>query len=1106
MVCAGCGTHSASTETRCRSCGRRLPERQKDVATGVLTPVPVPNEPNLPGDETLMGEFAGNAQTAEWIPARRDVPAVPSKPAVPPPADENAVTGVYPPDEADRTQLPLPAPERPVSDDDAGATVFALPDSDQTRFEPPPSRRATSGVRPSGTARPASAAGQPVSGGSEGPLQSGQAFGSRYHIIKVLGVGGMGAVYQAWDAELGVSVAVKVIRPEITADPDAAQDIERRFKRELLLARQVTHKNVVRIHDLGEIDGIKYITMAYINGADLATVLKKEVKLPVQRALQIARGIVSGLVTAHDAGVVHRDLKPANIMVGDEDEPTIMDFGIARSSGRGGPNPAAVGNIGATELRRAAAMLAGATMAGAIVGTVEYMAPEQAKGQEVDQRADIYAFGLILYDMLIGGRRSERAASAIAELQGRIEHAPASPRTVNAEIPAAVDEITARCLEPDPAKRFQTTLELQAALDRLDENGKPLPIIRRLTWRGMAAAAVLVLMLLAGTFYGAQWLFAPPKEHDPVLVVIADLHNSTNDPTFNQTLEPMLKRALESAGFISAYDRTEIRRAFGVDPPETWDEAAARELAVKQGVGVVLAGAIAPQGNGYDLSVKAMETVSGREITTAQGRAPGKDQVMDVATRLVATVRTALGDETSESAQLFAMKSLSTASLAVVTHYAAAGEAQSRGRTEEALQHYQKAVELDPKFGLGYQGLSAMSGNLGRSEDALKYIKEAISHLDGMTERERFAVRGLYYAQTSDYEQCVKEYGELVTQYPVDAVAHSNRAFCFSKLRLMREAVEEMQQAVRILSRRVLFRGNLAVYSAYAGEFPAAEEVARSLEQPTDLSTQALAFAQLGQGQLAEAAKTYQQVATLSARGRAWSASGLADLALYEGRFSEAIRILEAGVAADIEAKNANRAARKLTSIAQVHLLRGQREPALAAADRALEISKAVPIRFFAARVFVEANEIAKAQTLADGLGNEITPEPRAYAKIIGGEIALKRKNAGQAVTILSEANDIMDTWLGHLILGRAYLEADSLLRADSELDICIKRRGEALSFLLDEEPTYGYLPMVHYYQGRVREGLKTAGFAESYREYLRIRGGSTEDPLLSEVRRRAGN
>ena len=147
----------------------------------------------------------------------------------------------------------------------------------------------------------------------------------------------MGAVYQAFDAELGVAVALKIIRPEISADPGAAQEIERRFKRELIIARQVTHKNVVRIHDLGEIGGIKYITMSFLEGSDLASVLKQSEPLPVQRALRLARGIVSGLVSAHEAGIVHRDLKPANIMVGADDQPTIMDFGIALASSHNGP-------------------------------------------------------------------------------------------------------------------------------------------------------------------------------------------------------------------------------------------------------------------------------------------------------------------------------------------------------------------------------------------------------------------------------------------------------------------------------------------------------------------------------------------------------------------------------------------------------------------------------------------------------------------------------------------------------------------------------------------------------------------------------------------------
>jgi len=252
----------------------------------------------------------------------------------------------------------------------------------------------------------------------EGPLEVGSAFGARYHIIRLLGIGGMGAVYQAWDAELGVSVAIKVIRPEVMADPTAAAEVERRFKRELLLARQVTHKNVVRIHDIGEMLGIKYITMPYVDGADLATVSRNEGRLPIPKILRIARGIVSGLVAAHTASVVHRDLKPANIMIGADDEAMIMDFGIALSSGA--PSAAATVVEGLPKHFSKSAAKFSTTMAGAVVGTVEYMAPEQARGQAVDQRADIYAFGLILYDLLVGRRRAEHAQSAIAELQGRM--------------------------------------------------------------------------------------------------------------------------------------------------------------------------------------------------------------------------------------------------------------------------------------------------------------------------------------------------------------------------------------------------------------------------------------------------------------------------------------------------------------------------------------------------------------------------------------------------------------------------------------------------------------------------------------------------------------
>ena len=252
----------------------------------------------------------------------------------------------------------------------------------------------------------------------------------------------MGAVYQAWDKTLEVAVAIKVIRPPDGVSADEAQTAEKRFKRELLLARKVTHRNVVRIHDLGEIDGITYITMPYVQGSDLSSILKKEGRLDAARALAIGRQIASGLAAAHDAGIVHRDLKPANIMIDGDGDAMIMDFGIARSTAGG------------------LTMTAG----GAVIGTIEYMAPEQARGVPVDQRADVYAFGLILNDMLLG-RRQMGSTTAVAELMDRMQKAPAPLRSIDPTIPEALETVVTKCLQPDPAARFQKISEVLALLD-----------------------------------------------------------------------------------------------------------------------------------------------------------------------------------------------------------------------------------------------------------------------------------------------------------------------------------------------------------------------------------------------------------------------------------------------------------------------------------------------------------------------------------------------------------------------------------------------------------------------------------------------------------------
>ncbi len=439
----------------------------------------------------------------------------------------------------------------------------SLSGEDETRVLDAPPGGSMSGAAQRGTNPATLAAG----GGATGPLSIGQNFGSRYHLIRLLGTGGMGAVYQAWDRTLEVAVAVKVIRPEPTQDPEAARALERRFKRELLLARQVTHPNVVRIHDLGEIDGITYITMPYVQGSDLATVLKRDGRMPVNRVLAIGKEIASGLAAAHKAGVVHRDLKPANIMVDLDGSALIMDFGIARSTATG---------PGMT-------MTAG----GAVVGTIEYMAPEQARGVDVDQRADIYSFGLILHDLLLGHRKAH-ATTAVAELMERMLRPPAPVRSMDPAIPPGVDALITKCLHPDPAARFQTIPELIAELDRLDENGHPklpgqsaitspqvltdaatptmpsAPVTQAAakTSRGklLVLVASLLLVIGVGGFFLRGFLQRRPAPVGPtgpaISLAILPFRNNSGDPTLDSvgsSLSEVLRTCSDSPPRFARY-------------------------------------------------------------------------------------------------------------------------------------------------------------------------------------------------------------------------------------------------------------------------------------------------------------------------------------------------------------------------------------------------------------------------------------------------------------------------------------------------------------------------------------------------------------------------
>ena len=353
---------------------------------------------------------------------------------------------------------------------------------------------------------------------------------------------------------------------------------------------------------------MKFITMEYVDGGDLKSTIIEQGKMPAEEAVGIIRQICYALDAAHTEGVVHRDLKPQNIMIDQSGRVVVMDFGIAHSK-----------------------ELPGMTMTGALMGTPEYMSPEQAKGEKTDLRADIFAVGIIFYEMLIG-RVPFKSNTVVETMYKRTQERAVPPLDLDKSIPIQANQVVMKCLETDPANRYQNVKELLQELEVFDPDKK---LARRRSHAPRRSAAFEIGDAV-GRYRGdchhcrgrrihasEPVCFAPPQTaHAPVTVMVADFSNHTGDPVFDNSLEPIVKMALEGAGFITAYDRTQMR-TLGL-PPVTGrlDEQAARQVAIGQGLGVVVSGSLDRQGSGYTLSLKATQAVTAPRLGLRNKRRP----------------------------------------------------------------------------------------------------------------------------------------------------------------------------------------------------------------------------------------------------------------------------------------------------------------------------------------------------------------------------------------------------------------------------------------------------------------------------------------------------
>jgi len=442
----------------------------------------------------------------------------------------------------------------------------------------------------------------------------GQAFGDRYTVVEEIGAGGMGQVYKALDRKLGKAVALKLIRPHVAARTGARE----RFRRELALAREVTHPNVCRVHDLGEVEGVLYISMEYVEGQTLDRLVHSVGHLSPRQAISLGRQICAGLQAVHERAIVHRDLKPGNIMIGHSGQALVMDFGMAYQHG---------------DQRL--------TDAGVVLGTMAYLSPEQARGQPTDPRSDVYAVGLMLYEMVTGRRPPGDGVALPLALREPGERCP-PPSRFAPEVHAALDGVVMRCLEREPARRYSSARDLEQALAHastaLSTGSSPLvPQARRSRAWTALAAVVVAAAVAAAVMAQRSWRSSPPPPAAPRSVAVLPLsYDGPKDKAYLKDVLPLVigeglkgSRRLQVAPFASS-------RTFGPD-----DDA--RLVAKQLGVQAVVQGKVGVQGDRYEVGLRTTGD-DGRVVwtRTIQGDVSG---ILPRADQLSAELVSALGGE-----------------------------------------------------------------------------------------------------------------------------------------------------------------------------------------------------------------------------------------------------------------------------------------------------------------------------------------------------------------------------------------------------------------------------------------------------------------------------
>jgi serine/threonine protein kinase/tetratricopeptide (TPR) repeat protein len=731
-------------------------------------------------------------------------------------------------------------------------------------------------------------------------LQPGVLFGGRYEILGVLGQGGMGAVYKARDRELDRLIALKVIRPELATDPA----ILLRFKQELILSRNITHKNVVRIYDLGEADGIRFISMEYVDGEDLRTLLRREGKFSPKEAIVVMEQVCRALDSAHSEGVIHRDLKPQNIMRDQHGRIVVMDFGLARSLGD-----------------------SGLTQTGAIVGTMEYMSPEQALGSTLDQRSDIFSVGLIFYELLTGKSPYE-ADTAIASLMKRTREQARPVSDVDASVPRSLSAIVGRCLEREPANRYHSSVELLQQLTTWEANPNisaetlsrmiSHPVVRSSrfnldlpgkSWMWIAGA---VLVIVLATFAGRTLLNRLGTSSGEMAQGIPSLKQGKYVAILplkqvgDQKVLGYVADGIQEALAAKLFQLKEVHLASS----DAVDKAVAKNLPLSKlarelGVNLVLQGMV--QGNSDKLRVTLSldDATTGKRVWSQEFTgAPG--DVLALEDQIYGTVATALALKPTDEEQA-RVGAHPTENVKAYDLYLQGRNTLRNGHSQDAYRQavglFEQAIDKDSNFALAYAGLADSSLRVyGETKESVWAQKATLS----AQQAERLSNNlpevhlslGSVYSATGKNTRAVAELKRALELAPNSDEAYRNLGDAYSSSGQSDEAIAAYQKAVA--ANAYYWMNHNALGNAYFGlgdNAKALPEFQKVIEIASDspMGYEGVGSVYLRQGKWSEAIPQYQKALTLAPDSPTYSNLGTAYFFLKN--YDQATKMYEKAVA-----------------------------------------------------------------------------------------------------------------------------------------------------------------------------------------------------------------